>query len=73
MLQVLCSAFNSFKFGLPDDKPTPADYDGDGKTGIAVFRPSTGFWYVQRSREGFTAVQFGLSGDIPIPNVFVRY
>ncbi|MGI8884038.1 MAG: FG-GAP repeat domain-containing protein, partial [Pyrinomonadaceae bacterium] len=59
-------------FGLSDDKPTPADYDGDGKTDIAVFRPSTGIWYLQRSTEGFTALPFGLRDDIPIPNVFVR-
>jgi hypothetical protein len=66
-------SFNSFKFGLPDDQPVPADYDGDGRTDVAVFRPSTGFWYLQRSRDGFAAQQFGLSGDIPIPNVYVRF
>jgi hypothetical protein len=66
-------SFNSIQFGLPDDKPTPGDYDGDGKTGVAVFRPSTSVWYLQRSRDGFAAQQFGLSSDIPIPNVFVRF
>jgi len=66
-------SFNSIQFGLPSDKPTPADYDGDGKTDVAVFRPSTGIWYLLQSTQGFAAQQFGLSGDIPIPNVFVRY
>jgi hypothetical protein len=35
------------QWGLPDDKPvTGVDYDGDGKTDIAVWRPSTGSWYI---------------------------
>jgi hypothetical protein len=65
-------SFNSYQFGLPEDKPQPGDYDGDGKTDIAVFRPSNGVWYLQQSTKGFRAEQFGLSGDVPLPNVFVR-
>jgi hypothetical protein len=66
------NTYSSIQFGHSDDKPTPADYDGDGKTDIAVFRPSNGVWYLNQSRDGFTGLQFGLSGDVPIPNTFVR-
>ncbi len=43
--------------------PVPGDYNGDGTTDVAVFRPSTGMWYVM----GGTAVSWGVSGDVPVP------
>ncbi|MDQ3799863.1 MAG: Ig-like domain-containing protein [Acidobacteriota bacterium] len=39
------------------------DFDGDGKSDISVFRPADGVWYLNRSSQGFTAVQFGISTD----------
>ncbi|HEX9962420.1 MAG TPA: FG-GAP-like repeat-containing protein, partial [Pyrinomonadaceae bacterium] len=44
-----------------------ADFDGDGRTDLSVFRPSEGNWYLQRSSAGFSAVQFGASADTIVP------
>ncbi len=60
--------FVSIPWGTTGDKPVPADYDGDGKTDAAVFRPSSGVWYVlQSSNSAVTAVQFGTATDKLVP------
>jgi hypothetical protein len=61
----------TFQWGLADDIPVPGEYDGDGKTDIAVWRPASGVWYILRSSTEFTTstvVQWGQRGDIPILN-----
>jgi hypothetical protein len=47
----------------------PGDYDGDGITDVAVWRPSDGTWYYRASGNIFNsfAFQFGQNGDIPQP------
>jgi hypothetical protein len=58
-------------FGLNGDVPAPADYDGDGRADIAVFRTSDGVWYLLNSSTGgFTAVPFGVNGDRPTEAAF---
>jgi glucose/arabinose dehydrogenase len=45
-----------------------ADFDGDLRTDFSVFRPSSGVWFIlNSSNSSLTARQFGLNGDIPVP------
>ncbi|MEO6502092.1 MAG: glycoside hydrolase family 3 N-terminal domain-containing protein [Jatrophihabitantaceae bacterium] len=39
------------------------DYNGDGRSDLAVWRPSTGVWWVH----GVVTAQWGKPGDVPVP------
>ena len=50
-------------WGQPGDILVPADYNGNGRKQIAVYRPTEGTWY----RKGYAPVAWGSTNDIPVP------
>jgi hypothetical protein len=57
--------------GIAVAKNRTADFDGDRKTDISVFRPDNGAWYIQKSNgSGYIITLFGLATDIPTPADF---
>jgi hypothetical protein len=55
-------------------KPVQNDYDGDGKTDLAVWDNTTNaVWTIKRSSNGTTRTEtFGTTGDIPVPAYYRR-
>ena len=50
--------------------PPTADFDGDGKTDLTVWRPGDGVWYIIRSSDGgVIQTQWGTGTLFPDPDV----
>jgi hypothetical protein len=58
-------------FVIRGNSHVPNDFDGDGRSDIAVYRPSEGNWYLVNSSTGGKSVtNFGGAGDIPVSGDF---
>lgn len=71
------TAVSTIAFQQSGDIPVQNDYDGDGIVDIAVWRDSTGYWYIRQSsllgQQGeLRTVHWGQSGDIPVPAYYRR-
>ncbi len=68
------NAAAGFRWGILEDIPQPADYDGDKRTDFAVYRPTAGTWFASRSDNGtynsYYLVNFGNATDIPISSAY---
>jgi uncharacterized repeat protein (TIGR03803 family) len=60
----------SYEVSITAGRATRGDFDGDGKTDVAVYRPVGGQWHILQSTSMFQAdasYQWGLSTDVPVP------
>ena len=61
----------SIEFGISGDVLVPGDYNGDGMTDVAVYRPSINTWFTSLDASiNYGAMQWGSEGDIPAPGFY---
>ena len=62
------SVTRTFHFGLFNDRFVPADFDGDGKGDLTIFRPTTGdWWWIRSSDNVVNVLHWGVDQDIAVP------
>ena len=68
-----CGTDRCINFGMSGDQPVSGDWDGSGSGKVGVFRPSTGWWYLDYNGNGQwdgcgtdRCINFGMSGDQPV-------
>ncbi len=71
LMQVHWGMTTHYPTGSLPDVPVPGDYDGDGITDIAIWRPDNGMWYVLLSSQSFSydkaeTMWWGQIGDVPV-------
>jgi len=71
------SVDRQYTFGVAGDSPITGDWNGDGTTGIGVYRPSTRVFYLDYTGNGVwngpsvdRQYTFGGTGDIPITGLW---
>lgn len=58
----------AYQFGLNTDRFQMADFDGDGKGDLTIWRNSDATWWWLRSSDNVVnAAHWGISGDQPVP------
>lgn len=73
-LTITGHGYAEIQFGGTGDIPVPADYDGDKKVEIAVWRPSEGNWYISYDNQSwvnkgtaYDILHLGVKDDVPLP------
>lgn len=61
------------KQGGSQDTAVSADFDGDGKTDLVIWRPPAGYWFIDKSTTDYVggkgdSVRFGSEWDVLVPN-----
>lgn len=58
-LFIAAGVIGTLTVNITEPGATRFDYDGDGRTDISVFRPSSGAWYLSQSTAGIYGTLFG--------------